>query len=160
MPAACGCCSRNAAAGSRAADDRNGFPLRGVMAVSLVRNVGVKPGPRARERVVRSSLPNGNTGTAWGRAPRRVERRQRGCRETPGTKLNGGQGSTKARPATSTRDPLRTRVATPWAGDPGPKYRDEVTTPGRQGNRASREFNPACGSATSIGTTPTAFALL
>jgi hypothetical protein len=36
---------------------------------------------------------------------------------------------------------------------PGPKYRDEVFAPGRQGIRAKRDFNPARGSATSFGTT-------
>jgi hypothetical protein len=31
--------------------------------------------------------------------------------------------------------------------DPGPKYRGEVFDPGRQGFRAKRDTNPACGSA-------------
>ena len=31
--------------------------------------------------------------------------------------------------------------------EPGPKYRGEVFVPGRQGFRAKRELNPACGSA-------------
>jgi len=31
--------------------------------------------------------------------------------------------------------------------DPGPKYRGEVFDPGRQGIRAKRDPNPACGSA-------------
>ncbi len=31
--------------------------------------------------------------------------------------------------------------------DPGPKYRGEVFDPGRQGSRAKRDANPACGSA-------------
>ena len=37
-------------------------------------------------------------------------------------------------------------------GDLGPKYRDEALAPGRQGIRAGRELNPACGSAASIET--------
>ena len=35
--------------------------------------------------------------------------------------------------------------------EPGPKYREEVFAPGRQGIRAKRDFNPARGSATSFG---------
>ncbi len=31
--------------------------------------------------------------------------------------------------------------------EPGPEYREEVFVPGRQGHRAQRESNPACGSA-------------
>src|SRR4051794_17829912 len=37
--------------------------------------------------------------------------------------------------------------------DPRPKYREEVYTPGRQGIRAKRDSNPACGSANLLGTT-------
>ena len=35
---------------------------------------------------------------------------------------------------------------------PGPKTGIEVFVPGRQGIRASRELNPACGSADLLGT--------
>jgi hypothetical protein len=42
-------------------------------------------------------------------------------------------------------------------GFPSPNTDIEVIVSGRQGHRAYRELNPACGSATSIGTAPTAF---
>jgi hypothetical protein len=96
---------------------------------------------------VRKKSADSQTGTRHERAANDVDASSR-------DHANRRAQSTRERSATSTRGPWHVMLtAAVVRCKPGPKYRDEVFAPGRQGIRAKRDFNPARGSATSFGTT-------
>src|SRR5579884_358550 len=97
--------------------------------------------PRARERASKSSLPNGDIRRLRDGATNEVVASSR-------DHAHLRVSNTMERPATSTRSSdsknYQGRVR---EGSPSPNTGFEVIVPGRQGFRAGRELNPACGSA-------------
>src|SRR5260221_11523981 len=109
--------------------------------------------PQARECVISNRLPNGDF-----RHTPRVLARGLGVRGATNEVIAPSRdqaklrvGNTRASSATATRGLDRIAIA---AGGmiPGPRTGFEVFVPGRQGMRARRDLNPACGSADLLGT--------
>jgi hypothetical protein len=107
--------------------------------------------PRARECVL---CTDSQTGTA-ARTPCALQTRTRGERGATNEVIAISRDQAKLRvedtmasAATATRDPDRIGWMVPPEGRiSGPSTGFEVTVSGRQGIRAKRDINPACGSA-------------